>query len=116
MAVTVRARTGFCIFQHPSASSMASRAISRPRQVGTSSRFWRLMSRKSGSRIWRATPVHFMRCRRRRAPTWSDSWTIPAWISARPCRLRAKVLPLPTDLGGVYCPAGATGDRSRPQA
>ena len=116
MAVTVRARTGRSMVQQPSASSIAARAISRPRQVGTSSRFWRLRSRKSGSRIWRATPVHFIRCRRRRAATCPASIPTPAWNSSRPVRFRAKVFPLPTDLGGVYCPAGATGARSRPLA
>ena len=89
------------MFQQPSAREAAAWDSSRARQVGGSSRRWRLISRKSGSRMARETPAAFIPARRRRTATRSDSMAMPEQISSRPDKLRGKVRPLPMDLGAL---------------
>ena len=77
-----------------------------PGRWAASSRRWRLISRKSGSRMAQGDAwQHFIPCRRRRTATWSASMGDARRGSPPgPERLRGKVSPLPTDLGGVLLP------------
>ena len=103
-------------FQLRSMMPMAAWYSSRAVLVGAGRGRWRQISLNLGSRMvtWRVDA--FMLCFRSRTATWSASMATPRLTSSRRMRLRGKVSPLPTDLGGVYVPAGATGLCSRPLA
>ena len=107
---------GAFIFQDSRMSSIAARLSSVEVQMGMSSRFWRQMFRKSGSRMVTCTVAQRMACLRSRAATLSESRATPVRMSSGPTRFRRKVMELPMDLGGGSALAGTTGLCSSPAA
>ena len=112
----VRARMGALGSQAARMRARAARPMSWAVQEGASSRFWRQMSRKPGSRMVTWTVEHFMPCFRSRMATLSERRATPVRISAHPTRFRRKVMPFPTDLGGGVSPARVTRLCSSPAA
>ena len=107
---------GAFIFQDSRMSSIAARLSSVEVQMGMSSRFWRQMFRKPGSRMVTCTVAQRMACLRSRAATLSESRATPVRMSSGPTRFRRKVMELPMDLGGGSSLAGTTGLCSSPAA
>ena len=95
---------------------MQAPAISRVIWVLWPSCFWRVMVRKSASRMVSCTAVQYSPYFRSRQATLSER--IEIWVCASSQRVRffGNVVPLPTDFTGSRSPKGRTGLFSRPLA